>query len=196
MTNVAPTLSRAQNLKAATADVHENIDQSIMAKDPFADTESYVSFLSLQYYFLKDVSALYCHESLTKHIPNLVSRKRLTMLEQDFADLSVPVPATYKEPQINTDTDFATALGWLYVVEGSKVGAAMLGKQLQNKLEYHAQHGGHYLAGPGAGRGSAWRELVNIIDSVELDEQQETALIEGARQAFKRFQEFQAHVYS
>jgi heme oxygenase len=195
MTTVAPTLSRAQNLKLATADVHDNVDKTIMAQDPFANTQNYLDFLRLQFYFLRDVSALYEHSELLALIPDLTSRRRLSLLEQDFEDLAATLPAAYLQPFVTINTDVATALGWLYVVEGSKVGAAMLGKQVQAKLNFNAEHGARYLTGPGAGRGSAWRELVQLIDSVELNKQQEQALIEGARQAFTRFQAFQAHVY-
>lgn len=195
MTTVAPTLSRAQNLKLATADVHDNVDKTIMAQDPFANTQNYLDFLRLQFYFLRDVSVLYEHAELLALIPDLTSRRRLSLLEQDFEDLAANLPAAYLPPFVTINTDVATALGWLYVVEGSKVGAAMLGKQVQAKLNFNAEHGARYLTGPGAGRGSAWRELVQLIDSVELNEQQEQALIEGARQAFTRFQAFQAHVY-
>ncbi|PAX99125.1 heme oxygenase [Pseudoalteromonas sp. HM-SA03] len=196
MTTVTSALSRAQNLKHATADTHDNVDKSIMAQNPFVNTQSYLDFLRLQFYFLKDVSALYEHPELLGLIPDLAERRRLGLLEQDFIDLETAIPTPYLMPEVTNNTDTAKALGWLYVVEGSKVGAAMLGKQVGAKLSFNAQHGARYLAGPGAGRGSAWRELVQIIDSIELSEQQEQALIEGARQAFTRFQAFQAHVYS
>ncbi|PHI35874.1 heme oxygenase [Pseudoalteromonas sp. GCY] len=196
MTTVTSALSRAQNLKHATADTHDNVDKSIMAQDPFANTQSYLDFLRLQFYFLKDVSALYEHPELLALIPDLAARRRLGLLEQDFIDLETTIPTPYLMPEVTNKTDVARALGWLYVVEGSKVGAAMLGKQVGAKLNFDAQHGARYLAGPGAGRGSAWRELVQIIDSIELSEQQEQTLIEGARQAFTRFQAFQAYVYS
>ncbi len=196
MTTVAPPHSRAQNLKLATADVHNNIDKSIMVKDPFANTQNYIQFLTLQYYFLNDVSALYDHSELNMVIENLAARRRLNMLEQDFQDLEYPVPASAFTSLISNETDLATALGWLYVVEGSKVGAAMLGKQAQARLLLTKKYGARYLSGPGAGRGSDWRHLVQLIDSIELNDTQERALINGARQAFTRFQLFQAHVYS
>ena len=196
MTSTTLAPSRAVQLKASTADVHDNIDKSIMDKDPFANTENYIQFLTLQYYFLNDVSALYEHNELNMVIENLAARRRLNMLEQDFQDLEYPVPASAFTSLISNETDFATALGWLYVVEGSKVGAAMLGKQAQARLQLTKEYGAHYLAGPGAGRGSDWRHLVQLIDSIELNDTQERALIDGARQAFTRFQLFQAHVYS
>ena len=196
MTSTTLAPSRALQLKASTADVHDNIDKSIMDKDPFANTENYIQFLTLQYYFLNDVTALYEHSELNMVIENLAARRRLNMLEQDFQDLEYPVPASAFTSLISNETDFATALGWLYVVEGSKVGAAMLGKQAQARLLLTKKYGARYLSGPGAGRGSDWRHLVQLIDSIELNDTQERALINGARQAFTRFQLFQAQVYS
>lgn len=77
MTTVAPTLSRARNLKLATADVHDNVDKTIMAQDPFANTQNYLDFLRLQFYFLRDVSVLYEHAELLALIPDLTSRRLL-----------------------------------------------------------------------------------------------------------------------
>ena len=139
---------------------------------------------------------LYEHSELTMAIENLSDRRRLTMLEHDFKDFKVPLPDTFLTPVITNDTDFATALGWLYVVEGSKVGAAMLGKQAQACLQLSGIFGARYLAGTGAGRGSAWRHLVQLIDEIELSALQEQALINGARAAFTRFELFKEHVYS
>ncbi len=49
MTSTTLAPSRALQLKASTADVHDNIDKSIMDKDPFANTENYIQFLTLLY---------------------------------------------------------------------------------------------------------------------------------------------------
>jgi len=67
---------------------------------------------------------------------------------------------------------------------------------MQARLHFSGEFAAHYLAGPGAGRGSAWRHLVQLIDTIELTQAQEQALIDGARQAFSRFQLYQAQVYS
>ncbi|WP_017218401.1 biliverdin-producing heme oxygenase [Pseudoalteromonas sp. NJ631] len=196
MTAASALTSRALKLKASTADLHDSIDSSIMAKDPFASIERYLQFLTLQYLFLKDVAALYDHRELSMHIDDLKSRRRLGLLEQDFADLQHTLPVPSLSPFITTSTEFATALGALYVVEGSKVGAAMLGRQVQARLPVTGEYGARYLAGPGSGRGSAWRHLIQFIDTVELTCAQEDALITCARQAFIRFQQYQAEVYT
>lgn len=188
------TLSRSQRLKAGTKEVHQNVDDSIMAHDPFANIANYLQFLQMQYFFLRDFNGLYQHTELAKHLDDLASRSRLNLLCDDFIDLNSPVPEfTFEESQCQT-LDFASALGWLYVIEGSKVGAAMLGR-FATKLGLTGEQGARYLAGPGAGRGSSWRELVHLLDNVELTDAQEDAMLQGARAAFIRFQQIQAHVY-
>ncbi|WP_102796273.1 biliverdin-producing heme oxygenase [Bowmanella denitrificans] len=196
MNSVSHLSSRALRLKAGTADLHSHVDTSIMAKDPFASVQSYLQFLTLQYLFLKDVEALYTHPQLAEHLDDLNERRRLDALELDFADFDLCLPDIAVKPLITAKTDFATALGWLYVVEGSKVGAAMLGRQVQARLPVSGDKGARYLAGPGAGRGSAWRHLVQVIDDVVFSETQEQAILKGARSAFSRFQQYQAQVYA
>ncbi|MFU2510525.1 hypothetical protein [Pseudoalteromonas sp. ASV78] len=56
---------------------------------------------------------------------------------------------------------------------------------MQARLHFSGEFAARYLAG--AGRGSAWRHLVQLIDSIELTPTQEQALIDGDRQAFSRF---------
>lgn len=196
MTHSDTLLSRSERLKQSTHDLHEKIDTTIMTKHPFESTENYLRFLSLQFYFLRDVEVLYTHPALLECIDDLPMRSRIRLLEQDFFDLGYPLPSGRLEPVLSDTTELARALGWLYVVEGSKVGAAMLGQQVQKKLSLNGEYGARFLAGPGAGRGSAWRHLVHLIDNIELDAYQEEAIVFGARQAFTRFQLYQAQVYS
>src|SRR3546814_4368249 len=122
--------SRAKRLKALTHEVHENVDRSIMSAASFASLERYVRFLAVQYLFHHDVAALYEDTGLQALFPDLAARQRLHLVTTDLTDLQLDPPQTMAPVFVPGDVvDIPTALGWLYVAEGSNMGAALLRKE-------------------------------------------------------------------
>lgn len=176
--------SRSQRLKAATHGTHERLDQRIMRGDPFASLDNYRRFLQVQYKFHRDLAVLYALPVLQALLPDLAERQRLRELEQDLRDVGQALPAD-EGSALGADIDPATALGWLYVVEGSNLGAAILFK-LAARLGLDANHGARHLAGHPDGRARHWRRFTAALDGNALDAEQEQRLIDGATQAFIR----------
>lgn len=183
--------SRAKRLKALTSTVHEGVDRSIMSAASFASIDRYKAFLVIQYLFHRDVAALYADASLQEAFPDLVQRCRLPLVLADMEDLGVaaPDPGT---PVFVADTpvDVGNALGWLYVAEGSNMGAALLRKEAQ-KLGLTDDVGARHLAPAPEGPAPHWRAFVAALDAVALTDDEEKRAAEGALEAFARVQ---AHV--
>lgn len=178
--------SRAKRLKAATNDTHDRLDKRIMASEPFASVPNYARFLAVQYRFHRDIDALYAHPQLIALLPDLAERRRLDQIRQDIEDLDQPVPAPDSEaPFAGADLDLPTALGWLYVAEGSNLGAAFLFK-MARALGLDETHGARHLAGHPDGRAQHWRAFTGALDGLAMDEVHEQRLAEGARAAFRR----------
>ena len=177
-------LSRSQRLKAATHGTHERLDQRIMRGEPFASLENYRRFLRVQYRFHRDLAVLYSLQALQGLLPDLAERQRLQELQQDLLDLGETLPAD-DTAALSGDIDPATALGWLYVVEGSNLGAAILFK-LAAKIGLDANHGARHLAGHPDGRARHWRRFTEALDGNALDAEQEQRLVAGATAAFQR----------
>lgn len=74
-------------------------------------------------------------------------------------------------------------MGWLYVVEGSKLGAAILYK-LAGKLGLDENCGARHLAGHPDGRARHWRAFTAALDGLLLDEAAEQRVTAGAVAAF------------
>lgn len=181
---------RAKRLKAATHAAHDLLDKRIMAAAPFASRERYVGFLRVQQAFHRDIDALYDDASLDRLLPDLQGRRRLALIARDLADLEQgsacgdrPAP-TFRS---GGDVDVATALGWLYVAEGSNLGAAFLLKEAA-KLGFSETFGARHLAGAPEGRGLHWRTFVAALDAVQLSEAEEARVIEAATAAFRQVQ--------
>lgn len=177
--------SRTKRLRAATRSAHENIDNRIMAAQPFASAENYVRFLVMQFWFHKAVDPLFRDARLADMLPDLEGRRRFDLIVADFADLGLPVPVLMDDAEpVTIPGDIATALGWLYVVEGSNLGAAVLLKEAA-KLGFSDRFGARHLAGHPAGRGLHWRTFNAALDAVDLSAEEEVASIAGAQTAFR-----------
>lgn len=179
--------SRARRLKAATHATHDRLDQSIMARDPFSAVERYVRFLKVQHAFHRDIDALYDDPTLGSMLPDMQGRRRFPLVAEDLAALGGEAPAVDAPPAFTAGApvDVPTALGWLYVAEGSNLGAAILLKEAA-KLGLDAENGARHLAGAPEGRGLHWRTFTAALDSVELTEEEEARVVAGAETAFRR----------
>ncbi|BAF88038.1 biliverdin-producing heme oxygenase [Azorhizobium caulinodans] len=173
--------SRAKRMKAATQAAHERIDRQIMAADPFASRENFGRFVRLQYRIHHAVDPLFRSPALAALLPDLAGRRRLDLVEQDAADLGVSLPEL--PAASDAPADVASALGWLYVVEGSNLGAAFLLKAAA-KLNLNEDFGARHLAGHPAGRGLHWRTFTAALDAVPLSEADEARAVAGAEAAF------------
>jgi len=177
--------SRARALKSRTHEAHDRLDKAIMAGDPFADRDRYGLFLTVQQPFHRDIDALYDDPRLIALLPGLQERRRLGQIEQDLTDLGLSIPTPVAPPRFEGEADLPTALGWLYVAEGSNLGAAFLFK-LALKLGLSETFGARHLAGHPDGRANHWRQFTAALDAVDLSPEQEAAVAGGAETAFDR----------
>lgn len=183
----APALSRSKRLKAATGETHDHLDKSIMSGAPFASRGRYGLFVKVQHGFHRDIEALYEDAALDALLPDLAGRRRLPLIEQDLVDLGMEPLAFDALPAFaaGASADLPTALGWLYVAEGSNLGAAFLLKEAL-KLGLSEDFGARHLAGAPEGRGLHWRTFTAALDAVCLSDDDEARVVAGAEAAFRR----------
>lgn len=188
--------SLAKRLRAATNATHERLDKSIMDAEPFASRERYGLFVQVQYLFHREIDALYEDAVLDRLLPDLKGRRRLGLIVQDLHDLGVAVPVADTPPAFaaGVDTDIPAALGWLYVAEGSNLGAAFLLKEAA-KLGLNDGFGARHLASAPEGRGLHWKTFTAALDSVSLSDAEDERTIAGARTAFARVQDLVRTVF-
>lgn len=189
MTTLAADLAlpRSKRLKVATNEMHERLDRSIMQHDPFRSRARYELFVAVQHLFHREIDALYADPGLDRILPDLAGRRRLPLIAQDLGDLGMMVPRKDDPPVFAADAkaDIPTALGWLYVAEGSNLGAALLLKEAA-KLGLSETFGARHLAAAPEGRGLHWKTFTTALDAVALSEMEEERAIAGARAAFTR----------
>lgn len=179
-------LSRAKRLKSVTGDTHDRLDRRIMAAQPFASVANYGRFLAVQHAFHGDLATLYADPRLADFISDLEARDRLASIVADLTDLGLPVPVAPPCPAPAPDpADLPAALGWLYVAEGSNLGAAFLFKAAA-ALGLDGGFGARHLAGHPDGRAQHWRAFTAALDGIALSEGEEQCVVAGSKAAFAR----------
>lgn len=175
---------RSQRLNQITNEPHTKLDALVKAHAPFETQANFARFVVAQYLFQSELVPLYNDAELTVIVPDLPARCRAEAAKADLVDLETEVPApvagAVKSPSK------AEALGWLFVSEGSKLGAAFLIKRAVG-LGLSETFGARHLAEPAGGRAEGWKSFVKTLDGLELSAQQEAELDKGAIDAFNRF---------
>jgi heme oxygenase (biliverdin-IX-beta and delta-forming) len=161
--------NRAARLKETTHETHDRLDKSIMAHRPFESQARYGLFLKVQHQFHREIDALYSNPLLDKLLPDLAGRRRFGLIERDLADLRLAAPSSETAPIFSNsaEVDLPTALGWLYVAEGSNLGAAFLLKAAQG-LGLSETFGARHLAAAPEGRGLHWKTFTTALNGVSL----------------------------
>ena len=179
--------SRAKRLKSSSNGVHEGLDNAIMAAKPFSSRDTYAEFLRIQQLFHRDIAALYETPELTALVPDLLERRRINEVLTDLDDLGAePAPADGPPRFVAGEpVDVPTALGWLYVAEGSNLGAAFLIKAAA-ALGLSAEFGARHLAASPEGRANHWRSFTAALDAPEMTEEEEARVQAGTAAAFAR----------
>jgi heme oxygenase (biliverdin-IX-beta and delta-forming) len=174
----------ALRLKTETSSLHEYMHQLMEQAQVFKNVEHYTKFTLAQYYFQQNIEYLFRHPEVSALISDLDIRGRAQAALLDLFDLKVQPESLKLATQ---DVGFPEALGWIYVSEGSTLGAAFLFKQAQQHLGFSADFAARNLAAYPEGRAKVWKHFIAEIDQAELSKQQQDQVIEGARQAFDYF---------
>ncbi|MCI3944054.1 biliverdin-producing heme oxygenase [Pseudomonas syringae] len=187
-----PTL-RSQRLSRITHAPHEELDKVVKAQAPFATLTRYARFVVAQYLFQSELQNLYNTPALQAIIKDLPARCRAAHARADLADLNVDIPLPVAGA-VQPLSD-AEALGWLFVSEGSKLGAAFLIKRAE-ALNLSDSFGARHLGEPEGGRAAGWKTFVRTLDDLPLNAAQEAQLDQGAIAAFERFNVLLQHAYA
>ncbi|MFF7707594.1 biliverdin-producing heme oxygenase [Pseudomonas sp. NPDC007930] len=176
---------RSQRLNAVTHAPHERLEALVKAREPFASRDNFARFVAAQYLFQYDLQHLYASPVLAAHVEDLPARCRVEAARLDLADFGVPVPAGDDSIRAR-EMGLGEALAWIFVSEGSKLGAEFLFKKAA-ALELNEQFGARHLAAPEGGRAQGWKAFVKALDGLALDAEQERKAEAAAIEAFERF---------
>jgi len=176
-------MTLSSTLKTGTQAQHERMHMLMARAEPFASRERYATFVAAQYLFQRDVAHLFADPAIAAVIPDLDGRGRTEASRADLADLATPVP---QDDVVTSGIAMPEAIGWLYVSEGSTLGAAFLLKEVGEKLGLTATFGARNLAAYPEGRARAWKRFVEALDGPALAGLHDR-VVAGANAAYDRF---------
>ncbi|WP_223548756.1 biliverdin-producing heme oxygenase [Pseudomonas sp. A-B-19] len=175
---------RSQRLNQITHEPHSKLDALVKAHAPFETPANFARFVVAQYLFQSELVSLYNDAELTAIVPDLPTRCRADAARGDLEDLDTEVPAPVAGALKNPTK--AEALGWIFVSEGSKLGAAFLIKRAVG-LGLSETFGARHLGEPAGGRAEGWKRFVQTLDGLVFSTQEEAEVEKGAIDAFNRF---------
>ena len=149
-------LSLRSALRSHTQALHTQLDETIGS---FNNVGEYRSFLVRSYQFRGAAEPVLRGQSAwpLQELTNLIRQDM-----DDLGEAYVPVPASPSLP-----TGLASAIGALYVLEGSSVGAHLLFARVQ-RLNLGEQFGARHLAAQ-SGDATRWKRFIGLLGSAQLD---------------------------
>ncbi|MGY4523945.1 biliverdin-producing heme oxygenase [Pseudomonas sp. TE21394] len=184
---------RSQRLNQITHAPHAELDALVKSHAPFDSRESFARFVVAQYLFQAELQPLYNDPQLIAIVPDLAERCRAEQARLDLADLDTEVPPALPGALLNPG--LGEAMGWIFVSEGSKLGAAFLIKRAM-ALGLSDSFGARHLGEPAGGRAEGWKQFTRIVDGLTLSADDEAAAERGAVAAFERFTELLRYAYA
>lgn len=163
-------------LRAATAAEHERVD-ALFSRFDLTGSDGYRRFLLAQAAAFLPLEAALDGAGAAKLVEDWPRRRRSSLLKADLTDLSVPLPELFSTPRFN---DSASIMGAIYVLEGSRLGGAVLKRELppampRRFLDAHQEPG-------------SWRKLLEIMDSILYAPEQIDAAAGAAKKVFAIFE--------
>lgn len=162
-------------LRAGTADWHDRVD-AIFSRADLSDPVSYGRFLSAQAAAYLPVEADLEAAGIGNILADWPLRKRADLIRSDLEALSLPVPQPEDGPPLS---GVPTLLGAVYVLEGSRLGAAVLNRSVADSLPRS------FLS---ASRPAAWRELISVLDERLASPEDIAAAVRAACDVFAIFE--------
>lgn len=163
-------------IRAATAADHERLDGLFEGFD-LGDAGSYGRFLIAHAAALLPVEAALDAAGADRLIPAWTERRRGEMIRADLAALGLALPELTAFEPLDDD---AACWGAAYVVEGSRLGGALLARRIAPGLPRS------YLGTPQAK--GAWRTFVEALDAALLADDRIARATRAARETFSFFE--------
>lgn len=165
-------------LRASTADAHERVDAAFSRFD-LASEDGYRRFLLAQAEAFLPVEAALDSAGAETILPDWPQRRRGDLLRADLADLNVTAPELFPGPSFLSGE--APMLGAIYVLEGSRLGGAVLKQAVPSHFPRRFLE-----ARQAAG---SWRSLLRTLDSILTRPGDLEAAVAAAKEVFARFEQ-------
>ncbi len=178
-----------QNLRSETSISHLMLEQnsySIALMSSKVTLKDYANYLQKLYGFVLGFET-YVYPLLKKIDPDIDLRRNNEFMQSDLQNLQIElqiIPIVPEEHFKINYPDVLSALGGLYVLEGSMLGGVMIKKHLTEKLQNEVVENTKYLTGYGSETGQVWKSFLKILSENAPDVKTENIIIDSAKNTF------------
>jgi heme oxygenase (biliverdin-IX-beta and delta-forming) len=172
-------------LKNATWPMHKRLETNLNLLNPSFSLEDYRRLIKAFWGYYRPFEASLTNvPELHGCLPDIAMRSKLSLLETDLQALGVDVdlldrlPVCHELPACN---DLASALGCLYVLEGSTLGGQVISRHFKSLLNLDVENGAAFFTGYGEQTGAMWQTFRAVLMAVTVDED---ALVHAACETF------------
>lgn len=162
-------------LRTATAAYHDRVD-AVFSRADLANRDDYGRFLQAQAGAYLPAEAALARAGAATIVPDWDLRRRSSRLTADLAALGVAAPADDAEIAFEDD---AAVLGGVYVLEGSRLGGALLARGVPEDFPKS------FLA---SDQSAHWRHLLDLLEHRLLSPGERSSAVESASRVFMLFE--------
>ncbi len=181
-----------EDLRNQTAESHKALEENEVSKALLSNTltlADYRNYLVHMYGLVKGIE-LYAYPKLGGIFRDLNQRKKAHLIEEDLLNTGFSIKEIAAIPiKTFSPVDEASAIGSMYVLEGSTLGGRMLYKHINKQL--HLSEGVSFFNGYGNRTGSMWKEFVKKFTDFAVNNNAQE-VIHSAIQTFKATGEWMA----
>jgi heme oxygenase len=163
-------------LRAGTAAEHDRVDR-LFSHFNLAHEEGYRRFLLAQAAAFLPIENSLDAAGAAELVPDWGSRRRADLLRADLSALGADEPLPIPPPSLESR---GAQLGAIYVLEGSRLGGALLKRGLAETAPRS------FLSAPQ--NGGSWRKLLETLDMFLYRSDRLDAAITAAREVFQNFE--------
>lgn len=185
-------------LREVTSEQHRLIEQTIDLPSRLKTLESYAAYLARFYgFYLPVESRLAQVSSLASVVMNFSTRLKTSLLKADLIALGwtgnsiEAIDVCSSIPEIE---DLPSALGTLYVLEGSTLGGQYVRKQIQNRYQLGPDNGCSFFSCYGHQVREMWTDFCGAMTAFsQQHSESDSKIISAAMQTFTRFEAWVAN---
>lgn len=169
-------MSLLTELKSSTQSEHDSIEASLNLMDPEMTLEKYKSMLSRFYGFYAAV------EPELEKFASLPLEKRAPVLEKDLGFFNISPSSIEKLPPSSFSLEkMEDALGMLYVLEGSSLGAQVLSRHFEEKLKVQKGKGLDFFFGHGRETMPRWLVFKDKLEALGSELKRDSIIVSAKK---------------
>ena len=187
-TRTADTSLFLQQLKSETEQQHCQLEQQELLNalmSPGVTKKHYCAYLSIMHHLMLvyENEVLPVVQQVVAPVTALRASKQIGIdLDNIGCVLSGQTLVPYRLPKQHLTIPHA--LGFMYVIEGSKLGGKVIFKHINKTLGYSETSGAGYIANIGADTGAQWKHFLALFSNYTVTQNVASDVIDGARMAF------------